>query len=260
MSHGALVHDDPTVVLPSPIVPPTTATPGVPPLGSASVPFAPAPVPPPADDARGLKVAAALLAVLVLLLGGAVGVLVTRSSAATAASAAGTTPVTIGADLGDATSGIGGRAVTTTAPTTAPPAPTTTVPTAPPAPTTTAPSAPPATTPPTTTPPLTITVAAPAKVNCTNGGTPYLTVSWNAPGAVGVDLAIDGPGVYRHYAGAAGSDSVPFACDGPHTYTFTAAGAGASDSQVVVVESYKVLSPPPTLTTPLVSIPVLPQI
>ena len=107
-------------------------------------------------------------------------------------------------------------------------------PTAPPttaAPTTTSTTAPPSTTTSTTTPPPPLafaTASVPAKVDCSNPAqpTPYITVSWNAPGAQSVTLAIDGPGAYRTYPGPSGMDTVPFSCPGPHTYRLTANGSG----------------------------------
>jgi hypothetical protein len=114
------------------------------------------------------------------------------------------------------------------------PAPPTTSSPAPATPPTTAkpPATVPPSTPPTTTapkPPLTFAHASvPAKVDCSNPleQTPYITVSWNAPGAQSVTLSIDGPGAYRTYPGASGSDTVPFSCPGPHTYQLTATGPG----------------------------------
>lgn len=248
MAPTALVHDDATVVLPIPVAAEVASGTAA---GTAG-PSMPAPAPSPGRGTGGLKIAAALLVVLALLLGGAVGVLASRSGKGTVTTT-GPVATTPGADLGDATSAIPGTPVTTAVPASTAPA-TTAAPTttAPPAPTTTQP---PVTQPPAPVPPV-VTVAAPAKVNCTGGGTPYLNVSWNAPGSTGVDLAIDGPGLYKHYDGAAGSDSVPFACDGPHTYTFTAHGPGGDGSRVVVIESYHVLSPPMTIDVPIVSIPL----
>jgi hypothetical protein len=139
---------------------------------------------------------------------------------------------------------------TTVAPTTAPP---TTA-----APTTTAPTVPPTTTPPSTTPPVlttptvVVTPTIPPLVlhpTITNFTTPatggciapfflpqYIDISWNTHFATKVTLSIDGPGVYKTYIGASGSDSVPFACPGSHTYLLTAYNAsGDSVSQSVVI-------------------------
>jgi hypothetical protein len=141
---------------------------------------------------------------------------------------------------------------TTGAPTTAPPAtaaPTTTAP---------APTVPPSTTPPSTTPPvlttptIVVTPTIPPLLlhpTITNFTTPatggciapfflpqYIDISWSTHFATKVTLSIDGPGVYRTYLGASGSDSVPFACPGSHTYLLTAYnGSGDSVSQSVII-------------------------
>ncbi len=77
-------------------------------------------------------------------------------------------------------------------------------------------------------PSLSFTSASvPSKVECKpTDPTPYITVSWNAPGAQSVTLSIDGPGAYKTYPGSSGSDTVPFSCPGPHTYQLTANGSG----------------------------------
>lgn len=120
-------------------------------------------------------------------------------------------------------------------------------PTAPPttaAPTTTSTTAPPSTTTSTTTPPPPLsfaTASVPAKVDCSNPAqpTPYITVSWNAPGAQSVTLAIDGPGAYRTYPGPSGMDTVPFSCPGPHTYRLTANGSGGQSVTKVFTATKK---------------------
>lgn len=217
----------------------------------------------PAPSSRGLQIAAGILATVAIALALGVGVLAVRASGAettrTTVTRFGTPSTVPGADLGDLTSSIHGRpAPTSTAPTPATvpvDAPTDTPAPAPATepnsdtPTTTAP----ATDPPTTEPPVApaapaLTVNAPVTVSCRFGGTPYLTVSWTAPGATSVDLAIDGPGLYRSYPSDAGSDSVPFACGGPHTYTVTAHGPGGDATKVVTIHATTVLVPPTVLT------------
>jgi hypothetical protein len=129
----------------------------------------------------------------------------------------------------------------TTAPTTAPP--TTTAPTVPPttaAPTTTSTTAP--TTTSTTIPkPKILTFDHPATVSCANPANqvPYIPLSWTTQGAVKVTISIDGPGIYKSYAGAAGNDTVPFSCPGPHTYLITAYSATnqATTQQVVIAKA-----------------------
>jgi hypothetical protein len=107
-------------------------------------------------------------------------------------------------------------------------------------PPTTAPptTAPPTTTPPTTAPPTTTTppasptfttLAVPSTVECpTPSADADATFSWTAPGATKVTLSIDGPGIYRTYDGATGTETVSFPCGSSHTYLFTAFGSGGS--------------------------------
>lgn len=106
---------------------------------------------------------------------------------------------------------------TTASPTTAPPA------TTPPTTTTTPP-----TTMPTTTPAFT-SISAPASADCpTPDSDAAISFSWTATNATKVTLSIDGPGVYRTYAGASGSETVTFPCSASHTYLFTAHGSNGT--------------------------------
>jgi len=141
-------------------------------------------------------------------------------------------------------------AAVTTPPTTAAPS-TTTAPTAPTVPPSTAP---PSTTPPVTltTPPSMVTPTLPPMVllpSITSFDTPavhcvgpffplqYIDINWTTQFATKVTLSIDGPGVYKTYLGASGSDSVPFGCPGSHTYLLTAYNAsGMSVSQSVTID------------------------
>ena len=121
------------------------------------------------------------------------------------------------------------------------------------APTTTAPSGPTTTAPattsttaPTTTSttapkPAIVTFNHPSAVNCAvpAGEVPYIPLSWTTQNAVKVTISIDGPGIYKTYPGATGSDTVPFACPGPHTYLITAYSATNQvvTQQVVLTKS-----------------------
>jgi len=124
------------------------------------------------------------------------------------------------------------------------PVPETVAPTTPPitAPTTTSPTPPPTTTPPTTAPPTTTppttmptttpaftSISAPAAPDCpTPDSDAAVSFSWTATHTNKVTLSIDGPGVYRTYAGASGSETVTFPCSTAHTYLFTAHGSNGS--------------------------------
>ncbi|MFN8040007.1 MAG: hypothetical protein U0Q07_12425 [Acidimicrobiales bacterium] len=241
------------------------------------VPAAPAPyvAAPAAVDHRGRAVGLAFLGAflgLVLLAGGIVFAVrggdrqAALDAAAHGAPAGATGPGVAGAAgatiLDPTGTGLGGdvelpAVATTEAPTTEAPADVTPVappvtvvisvpPTAPPttaAPTTST-TAPPSTTTSTTPsqPPLSFaTASVPSKVDCSNPAqqTPYITVSWNAPGAQSVTLAIDGPGAYRTYPGPSGMDTVPFSCPGPHTYRLTANGSGGQSVTKVFTATKK---------------------
>lgn len=94
------------------------------------------------------------------------------------------------------------------------------------------------TTPPKPTPQL-VSFSIPSQVDCNNPAnqTPYIPVSWTTKNATEVTLAIDGPGLYKSYPGANGSDTVPFACAGPHTYTIVAKGPGGTTTKQVKVSA-----------------------
>ncbi len=147
----------------------------------------------------------------------------------------------------------GAATTTTTSPPTEPTTTSTTTPDAPPA--TVTPPTTPANPPPTLgTPPVSIKVIpsnpitllpqitsfiAPSTAFCIPpyfGPTP-IQLSWTTKWASSVTISIDGPGAYKTYAGASGSDSVPFSCPGSHTYTLTAHGSnGTTATKTVTVQ------------------------
>jgi hypothetical protein len=67
-------------------------------------------------------------------------------------------------------------------------------------------------------------------------------IEWKAVGAQGVDLSVDGPGLYGSY-GLIGSETLNFPCDGTpgsyqtHTYTVTTVGGGAAQSKTLTVKA-----------------------
>jgi hypothetical protein len=63
---------------------------------------------------------------------------------------------------------------------------------------------------------------------------PTTTLTWTSQRASGVDLSVDGPGLYKSY-GPSGSDTLNVPCDGKnHTYTVTAKGAGGQTASATV--------------------------
>ena len=69
--------------------------------------------------------------------------------------------------------------------------------------------------------------------------TPSVTLSWTTQNATGVDLAVDGPGVYNSY-GPNGQTQVNVPCDGnTHTYTLTAkSDTGTSAPKTISVATH----------------------
>jgi hypothetical protein len=77
-------------------------------------------------------------------------------------------------------------------------------------------------------------VACPATDVSTTVGPPTVTLSWTTQNATGVDLAVDGPGLYASY-GPNGNTLITVPCDGgTHTYMLTAKGAGGATAQRTV--------------------------
>jgi hypothetical protein len=93
-------------------------------------------------------------------------------------------------------------------------------------------------------PVITAFTAAPSPFPCTppNGG--QITITWSTQNATGVNLSIDGPGVFASY-GPQGQQQVPFAgCSTAHTYTLTAKGSNNQQVQQTIT-----VQPQPTSTT-----------
>jgi len=82
------------------------------------------------------------------------------------------------------------------------------------------------------------TIACPSPTVSTSIGPPTITLSWTTTNATGVDLSVDGPGVYASY-GPNASTSIIVPCDGnTHTYQLTAKGSsGATASQTISVST-----------------------
>lgn len=103
-------------------------------------------------------------------------------------------------------------------------------------------------------PVITAFTATPSPFPCTppNGG--QITLTWSTNNSNGVNVSIDGPGVFGSY-GAQGQQQVPFAsCNNPHTYTLTAKGNGGQQvQQTITVQPQPTVTttspPPPTTTT-----------
>ncbi len=79
---------------------------------------------------------------------------------------------------------------------------------------------------PTPVPPTIVSFQAPQHTMCEIGTAFTIHLSWNVTNATGVNIAIDGPGLYNStpYPPADGED-FPYSCDGnPHTYTLTTVG------------------------------------
>lgn len=160
----------------------------------------------------GVAVAAiALIALLIVLLGGA--------PAATSSPGAPTPPI----------------ATESAAPTTAPVTQ---------APATEAPQPTPAPATPEITPvpkPTIVSFEGPETVDCSQPNYDgFITLTWTIDNADGVALSIDGPGTYQSYPGAQRSERVPFSCGNvQHTYTLTTEGGigKAATKTLTIVEN-----------------------
>jgi hypothetical protein len=77
-------------------------------------------------------------------------------------------------------------------------------------------------------------------VSTTGGGPPTITLTWTTMNATGVDLSVDGGGVYGSYP-ANGNTQIIVPCDGnTHTYELTAKGSGGQTaSQTISVATHK---------------------
>ena len=69
---------------------------------------------------------------------------------------------------------------------------------------------------------------------------PTVTLTWATQNASGVDLSVDGPGLYGSY-GPSGSQTLTVTCNGStHTYQLTAKGAqGQTVTKTVSVATHK---------------------
>ena len=109
---------------------------------------------------------------------------------------------------------------------------------------TTATTAPP-TTPPSNAPVITsytsstTSIACPASDVSTTVPTPTVTLSWATQNATGVDLSVDGPGIYGSY-GPSGSTTLNVPCNGAtHTYLLTAKGSnGQTATKTISVATH----------------------
>jgi len=182
--------------------------------GTAPYPGAAATPPPESVPVRPIVIGAGIAAVVILLIVGALIVL-GGSPAPSPSDAASPTPAALPSS---------GPTLTPTQVPGTTPAPSTAAPTGVPAATSATPPTPGPT--PTDAPPIIRYFRGPTSVDCTDpsfAGTIHL--SWRIGNADGVNLAIDGPGLYKSYTGVLGEDNVPFACGGEsHTYTLTTFG------------------------------------
>ncbi len=85
----------------------------------------------------------------------------------------------------------------------------------------------------------TTSIACPASDVSTTVPTPTVTLSWATQNATGVDLSVDGPGVYSSY-GPSGSTTLNVPCDGnTHTYKLTAKGSnGQTATKTISVATH----------------------
>lgn len=95
--------------------------------------------------------------------------------------------------------------------------------------------------------------ASPSPFPCTPPTGGQITLTWSTSNATGVNVSIDGPGVFASY-GPQGQQAVPFAgCSSAHTYTLTAKGSGGQQvQQTITVQpqpSPTTTSAPPVTTT-----------
>jgi hypothetical protein len=230
---------DQTTVQPEP-----TSYPSAPAVYQPDHPLAPTPAP---GNGRGLLavgIGAAVVAVLVLLVG---GLLYTRSSRTTpiVTEVGGAAPPTTTAPdpaIDPATSTDDGTATTTTPSTPAVPAggkATGTPAGGQPAggqPTGGAPSGP---------APAITSFTTPENIDCHNGNFQMFTASWATTNATKVTISIDGPGVFQTF-GPSGSTSLPFSCSSAHTFLLTAYGQnGKTATKSITLQPRNVQPPSP---------------
>ena len=68
----------------------------------------------------------------------------------------------------------------------------------------------------------------------------FITLTWTIEDADSADLSIDGSGLYQNYAGGQRSERLPFSCgNGQHTYTLTTVGGEgrAASKTLTIIEN-----------------------
>jgi hypothetical protein len=85
----------------------------------------------------------------------------------------------------------------------------------------------------------TTSIACPASGVSTTVPPPTVTLSWTTQNATGVDLSVDGPGIYGSY-GPSGSTTLNVGCTGAtHTYQLTAKGSnGQTATKTISVATH----------------------
>jgi hypothetical protein len=186
-----------------------------------------APVEPEASDDRWRRIAFAIGALLVVLAIVVVVLLLsdkgdgdnTKAAATSTSTTVTTTPTTTQApttNSGGTGTGSGGTTATTAPPTSPSNAPVITSYTS-----------------------STTSIACPASDVSTTLPPPTVTLSWATQNATGVDLSVDGPGVYGSN-GPSGSTTLNVACNGAtHTYLLTAKGSnGQTATKTISVATH----------------------
>jgi hypothetical protein len=86
----------------------------------------------------------------------------------------------------------------------------------------------------------TTSITCPASDLSTTLPAPSVTLTWATQNASGVDLSVDGPGLYGSY-GPSGIQTLAVACNGnTHTYRITAKGTqGQTVNKTVSVTTHK---------------------
>lgn len=86
--------------------------------------------------------------------------------------------------------------------------------------------------------PKIVSFTGPMTVDCADPAYDgFITLTWLIENADGTELSIDGSGLYKSYPGAQGQDEVPFSCGaGQHTYTLTTVGGtGKAASKTLTI-------------------------
>ena len=90
--------------------------------------------------------------------------------------------------------------------------------------------------------PKIVSFKGPKTVNCSDPAYDgFITLTWQIDNATSTELSIDGNGLYKAYPGDLGTDKVPFSCgNGQLTYTLTTVGGegpAASKTLTIVEDS-----------------------